>query len=219
MDAQTSSTRDQLTPATALGLLRDGNDRFLANRRADRNLLDQVRATAHGQWPFAAVLSCIDSRTSTELIFDQGIGDVFSIRIAGNFLNDDILASMEFACAVAGAKLVVVLGHSQCGAIKGACDGVELGMLTGMLKKFGPAIAAVPTPTAPAERTSKNVEFVESVARENVAQTVSGVTDRSTVLRGLQHAGAIEVVGGMYDISTGGVDFFCGGVGDGSLRS
>jgi carbonic anhydrase len=153
------------------------------------------------------VLSCIDSRTSSELIFDQGIGDIFSVRIAGNFLNDDILGSMEFSCRVAGAKLIVVLGHSHCGAIEGACDNVELGLLTGMLKKIQPAVDAVSSPSDPKERCSANADFVDSVARENVRRNIDGIAKRSDVLREMQEEGSIEIVGGMYDISTGAVEF------------
>lgn len=207
MRTHTSETRELLTPTTALQILKEGNERFRANLRANRNLLQQANETRDGQWPFAAILSCIDSRTSAELIFDQGLGDVFSIRIAGNFLNDDILGSLEFACHVAGAKIVVVLGHSKCGAINGACDGVELGHLTAMLAKIKPAVAAVRQPVDPAERTSKNLEFVDAVARENVRRQVAAVPERSEVLRKLRDAGKIDIVGGLYDIATGEVEF------------
>lgn len=207
MRTHTSETRELLTPTTALQILKEGNERFRANLRANRNLLQQANETRDGQWPFAAILSCIDSRTSAELIFDQGLGDVFSIRIAGNFLNDDILGSLEFACHVAGAKIVVVLGHSKCGAINGACDGVELGHLTAMLAKIKPAVAAVRQPVDPAERTSKNLEFVDAVARENVRRQVAAIPERSEVLRKLRDAGKIDIVGGLYDIATGEVEF------------
>ena len=207
MRTHTAATRDLLTPSAALQILKEGNERFRANLRANRNLLQQVNETRDGQWPFAAVLSCIDSRTSAELIFDQGLGDVFSIRIAGNFLNDDILGSLEFACHLAGAKIIVVLGHSKCGAINGACDGVELGHLTGMLAKIKPAVAAVPHPIDPTERTSKNSEFVDAVARENVRRQVAAIPERSEVLRKLLDASKIDVVGGLYDIATGEVEF------------
>ncbi len=207
MRTHTSETRDNLTPASALQILKEGNDRFLADLRANRNLLQQVNETRDGQWPFAAILSCIDSRTSAELVFDQGLGDVFSIRIAGNFLNEDILGSLEFACHVAGAKIIVVLGHSKCGAIVGACDCVELGHLTGMLAKIRPAVAAVPDPIDPHARTSKNREFVDAVARENVRRNVAAIPERSEVLRKLFETGRIDIVGAMYDIATGKVDF------------
>jgi carbonic anhydrase len=207
MYTHTHETREQLTPADSLQILKDGNARFCANLKANRNLLQQVNETRNGQWPFAVVLSCIDSRTSAELIFDQGLGDIFSVRIAGNFVNDDILGSMEFACHVAGAKLVVVLGHSECGAIKGACDHVELGHLTGMLRKIQPAVDSIREPSDPSQRRSTNAKFVDDVARVNVARTVAAITERSEVLRKLENEGAIEIVGGMYDIATGAVEF------------
>jgi carbonic anhydrase len=207
MYTHTLETRDRLTPADALQVLKEGNARFTANLKANRNLLQQVNDTRDGQWPFAVILSCIDSRTSAELIFDQGLGDIFSIRIAGNFLNDDILGSMEFACQVAGAKLVVVLGHSQCGAIKGACDHVELGHLTAMLKKIQPAVDAVASPRDATARNSSNADFVEAVARANVQRSVEGVAKQSEVLRKLYEAGSIDIVGGLYDITTGAVEF------------
>ena len=207
MYTHTQETRDSLTPADALRILEDGNARFRANLKANRNLLEQVNDTRDGQWPFAVTLSCIDSRTSAELIFDQGLGDIFSIRIAGNFVNEDILGSMEFACHVAGAKLVLVLGHSECGAIKGACDGVELGHLTAMLARIQPAVASVADPRGPDERNSSNSEFVNAVARANVERAVDSIPMRSEVLHRLQEAGTIEIVGGLYDVSTGAVEF------------
>lgn len=207
MHTHTPETQDQLTPDDALEILKEGNARFCANLKADRNLLQQVNETSNGQWPFAVVLSCIDSRTSAELIFDQGLGDIFSIRIAGNFLNDDILGSMEFACHVAGAKLVVVLGHSGCGAIKGACDNVELGLLTKMLNKLQPAVDAVSKPTDPTKRCSENAEFVEAVAQENVRLALRAIPGQSEVLRKMIEQDRIGLVGGMYDVSTGAVTF------------
>jgi carbonic anhydrase len=207
MNTQNKQSQDAIKPQDALQMLKDGNARFCQNLRADRDLLQQVNATADGQWPFAAIVSCIDSRASVELIFDQGIGDVFSARIAGNFVNDDILGSLEFACAVAGAKLVVVLGHSACGAIKGACDHVELGNLTQMLAKIAPAVDAVAPDYDAEARNSSNSEFVERVAHENVAQTVAAIAERSAVLRDLKDNGNIDIVGGMYDISNGRVTF------------
>ena len=207
MNTQNKQSQDAIKPQDALQMLKEGNARFCQNLRADRDLLQQVNATAEGQWPFAAIVSCIDSRASVELIFDQGIGDVFSARIAGNFVNDDILGSLEFACAVAGAKLVVVLGHSACGAIKGACDHVELGNLTQMLAKIAPAVDAVAPDYDAEARNSSNSEFVERVAHENVAQTVAAIAERSAVLRDLKDNGNIDIVGGMYDISNGRVTF------------
>jgi carbonic anhydrase len=207
MNTQNKQSQDAIKPQDALQMLKEGNARFCQNLRADRDLLQQVSATADGQWPFAAIVSCIDSRASVELIFDQGIGDVFSARIAGNFVNDDILGSLEFACAVAGAKLVVVLGHSACGAIKGACDHVELGNLTQMLAKIAPAVDAVAPDYDAEARNSSNGEFVERVAHENVAQTVAAIAERSAVLRDMKENGDIDIVGGMYDISNGRVTF------------
>ena len=208
MYTHTRETRELLTPGDALQILVDGNARFCANLKANRNLLQQVNETSDGQFPFAVVLSCIDSRTSAELIFDQGFGDIFSVRIAGNFLNDDILGSMEFACSLAGAKLIVVLGHSKCGAIQGACDGVELGLLTGMLNNIRPAVDSVPSPSAPEDRNSANQDFVAAVSRENVLRSVDGIPQRSEVLREMRDAGTIDIVGGTYDTTTGIVDLF-----------
>jgi carbonic anhydrase len=207
MYTHTKETQASLTPAMALQILKEGNHRFSENLTANRNLLQQVNETRDGQWPFAAVLSCIDSRASAELIFNQGLGDIFSARIAGNVVNEDILGSLEFACHVAGAKLVVVVGHSRCGAVKGACDGVELGHLTQMLKKISPALESVQEPVDPAARTSENDEFVEAVARENVRQSVRAISQRSSVLQELQKTGAIDIVGAMYDVSVGTVEF------------
>lgn len=207
MYTHTKESQDSLSPADALTILKDGNTRFCSNLKANRDLLQQVNATREGQWPFAAILSCIDSRTSAELIFDQGLGDVFSIRIAGNFVNDDILGSLEFACAVAGAKLVVVLGHSECGAIKGACDHVELGHLTQLLAKIAPSVSAVCDREQPSERGSGNPALVQSVAEENVKRAVSEISNRSVVLRDLMDTGAVGIVGGMHNISSGVVTF------------
>ncbi len=207
MHAHTQETRDSLLPADALRILKEGNARFVANSRANRDLLQQVSETGDGQFPFAAVLSCIDSRTSAELVFDQGLGDIFSVRIAGNFLNDDILGSLEFACHVAGARLIVVLGHSRCGAIKGACDGVELGHLTGMLSKIRPAVEAVEQPTDASSRTSANGEFVEAVAAENVRRVVEAIPERSQILGEMKSSDAIDIVGGFYDVTDGSVKF------------
>jgi len=208
MKTQTIETQQQLTPQGALELLKEGNARFRGNVKAQRDLMRQVSETSDGQWPIAVVLSCIDSRTSAELIFDQGIGDIFSARVAGNFVNDDILGSMEFACKVAGAKLVVVLGHSHCGAVKGACDNVELGLLTRMLEKIQPAVDAVAVPAAAADRTSANPDFVADVARENVLRGVADVTSRSEVLREMAESGGIQIVGGMHDLASGAVEFY-----------
>lgn len=207
MHTHNQESQDSLTPAASLKILKEGNARFCSNLKANRDLLQQVNETRDGQWPFAAILSCIDSRTSAELIFDQGLGDIFSIRIAGNFLNDDILGSLEFACAAAGAKLVVVLGHSRCGAVRGACDGVELGHLTGLLQKIRPAVDAVSRRCDPELRTGKNEDFVQAAARENVLRAVAGIPEQSSVLRDMKAKGAIDVVGGLHDITSGKVEF------------
>jgi carbonic anhydrase len=200
--------QSEITPRMALELLRSGNERFVRNLRSDRDLLSQVNQTRDGQWPFATILSCIDSRTSAELIFDQGLGDVFSIRTAGNILNTDILGSMEFACKVAGSKLIVVLGHTRCGAVKGACDHVEMGNLTDLLSKLQPAVYAERQHRDPEQRTSKNAAFVENVAAINVRRAVRSVIERSFILEQMVEGSAIGVVGGMYDVESGKVEFF-----------
>ncbi|HVS17061.1 MAG TPA: carbonic anhydrase family protein [Planctomycetota bacterium] len=207
MRTHNRESQQSLTPTEALQILREGNGRFQANLKANRNLLQQVNETRDGQFPFAAILSCIDSRVSAELVFDQGLGDVFSIRIAGNFVNDDILGSLEFACKVAGSKLIVVLGHSSCGAIKGACDDVRLGHLTGLLAKIRPAIESVGEPSDSAVRNSHNAEFVQAVADANVELAVAQIRERSRVLRELLDQGRIAIVGGMYDVASGAVEF------------
>lgn len=208
MQTQQADTQAALSPKDALTMLREGNERFQAARQADRDLLRQVEETKDGQWPFAVLLSCIDSRTSPELVFDLGIGDTFNARIAGNFANEDILGSMEFACKLAGSKLVVVLGHTHCGAIKGACDDAKLGNLTTMLEKLKPAVDATETPAGGGERNSSNADFVQGVAETNVHRTVEGIRASSEVLRTLEAEGAIGIVGAMYDITTGAVTFF-----------
>jgi carbonic anhydrase len=210
MHVHNRKTQQALTPSDARELLNAGNARFRDNLETSRNLLQQVNETRDGQWPFAAILGCIDSRTSPELIFDQGIGDIFSVRIAGNVVNDDILGSLEFACGVAGAKLVVVLGHSQCGAIKGACDGVELGHLSGLLEKIRPAIEAVAEPLQSGSPGSDDASFVDAVTEANVRRVVALVPECSDVLRDLLQSGAIDVVGALYDVGTGAVRFLEG---------
>ena len=171
-------------------------------------MLEQVNDTREGQWPFATILSCIDSRTSAELIFDQGLGDVFSIRIAGNIVNTDILGSMEFACKVAGSKLIVVLGHTKCGAIKGACDHVEMGNLTELLSKLQPAVYSESETIAADKRNSKNGIFVENVATLNVKRSVKSIIERSYILEEMLDNGEIGIVGAMYNIETGKVEFY-----------
>lgn len=207
MQTQNQESQNSMTPAEALKLLKEGNQRFCDSKMTGRDLRKQIDATSGGQWPFAAILSCIDSRTSSELIFDQGIGDVFNARIAGNFVNEDILGSFEFACAAAGAKLIVVVGHSACGAIKGACDHVELGNLTQLLSKIEPAVDCVCSAHDFSDKSSANAELVQLVAEENVRRAVTDITERSSVLAELKDKGAIDVVGAMYDVATGEVDF------------
>jgi carbonic anhydrase len=186
--------------------LKEGNERFVNNLKYNRDLLKQVNETRDGQWPFAVVLSCIDSRTSAELIFDQGLGDVFSVRIAGNIINEDILGSMEFACKVAGSKFILVLGHSKCGAVKGACDHVEMGNLTALLSKLQPAVNAETKTTE--NRNSSNSVFVEGVAALNVRHTVAEILARSPILKEMIDSGAIGIAGAMYNVETGTVDFY-----------
>ena len=208
MKALTQEVQSNITPKKAIEMLKEGNARFMANREVERDLLEQVAETSTGQYPFATILHCIDSRVSAELVFDQGIGDIFSIRIAGNFVNDDILGSMEFACKLAGTKAIVVLGHTSCGAVKGACDDAKLGNLTGLLDKLKPAVEAVELPKDPAERNSKNIDFVNNVAEKNVYLTISNIRERSQVLNDMEDFGDIAIVGAMYDIKDGSVTFY-----------
>ena len=204
MKANNKETQSGMTPADARQRLEEGNERFCARNGATRDLMEQMSDTKGGQWPFAAIVGCIDSRVSPELVFDQGIGDVFSARIAGNIVNDDILGSLEFACKVAGSKLVVVLGHERCGAVMGACDDVKMGQLTGLLAKIKPAIEAT---EETGERNSKNRDFVHNVAVQNVHLTTAKILADSEVLRDMESAGEISVVGAMYDVETGKVTF------------
>lgn len=205
MRTQTKDIQSALTPRKAFEILFEGNRRFVSNLRLNRNLLQQVNETSSGQYPFATILSCIDSRTSAELIFDQGLGDIFSVRIAGNVLNEDILGSMEFACHVAGSKLIVVLGHSRCGAVKGACEHVELGHLTGLLNKIAPAIHEVESNRkgAPVDE-----EFVEHVALENTRHQMRSILERSPLLDRLYQEGKIGLAAGIYSVESGVVSFF-----------
>lgn len=206
MKAHNKESQSQMTPRKAMEFLQEGNNRFIKNLKIDRNLLSQVNETREGQWPFATILSCIDSRTSAELIFDQGLGDVFSIRIAGNIVNTDILGSMEFACKVAGSKLIVVLGHSKCGAVKGACDHVEMGNLTELLSKIQPAVYQ--ESITKSDRNSKNSHFVENVAKINVKRNVKNIIERSFILEQMVENGEIGVIGAMHNIETGKVTFY-----------
>lgn len=207
MITQTKETQAALNPNTAWELLKEGNKRFVEQNMADRNLLTQVAETTTGQYPFATILSCIDSRVSAELIFDQGVGDIFSARVAGNIVNEDILGSMEFACKLAGTKIIVVLGHTSCGAVKGACDDAKMGNLTELLSKIRPAVAAVSEPADENQRTSKNLDFVNTVAEKNVKMTIDNIRKQSPVLKEMEDNGEILVVGGMYDISNGKVHY------------
>jgi carbonic anhydrase len=202
--ALTKEQRDQLTPDQVIEMLKQGNERFRTGKPRAHDYLAQKRATAGGQYPAAAILSCIDSRAPAEIIFDAGIGDTFNARVAGNIANDDLLGSLEFACAAAGAKAVLVMGHTACGAIKGAIDNVELGHLTGLLEKIKPAI---PATTFTGERTSKNAAFVDAVAATNVQRTVAEIRSRSSVLDGLAKGGKINIVGSMYHLVGGRVEF------------
>ncbi|PTM01770.1 MAG: carbonic anhydrase [Candidatus Arcticimaribacter sp.] len=208
MKAHTKETQDLMTPSLALNALKDGNDRFLKGNQVARNLNAQVDETSGGQYPFATVLHCIDSRVSAEHVFDQGIGDLFSIRIAGNFVNEDILGSMEFACKLAGTKVLVVLGHTACGAIKGACDHARLGNLTALINKLEPAVEAVDSPVEADLRNSSNIDFVNAVAAKNVLMTIDNIRNQSPILKEMEADGAIKIVGGMYDIATGNVNFY-----------
>ncbi|MDG1758075.1 MAG: carbonic anhydrase family protein [Schleiferiaceae bacterium] len=207
MKTHTKETQATMTPDKSLNYLKEGNIRFLNNIKANRDLLGQVNHTSNGQFPFATILSCIDSRVSAELVFDQGLGDIFSVRIAGNFVNEDILGSMEFACKLAGTKLIVVLGHTSCGAIKGACDDVKLGNLTNMLANIKPAVAAVREPKDTNYRNSRNIEFVDNVATKNVQLTIARIMDESPVLAEMQNNGEIKIIGAIYDINTGAAKF------------
>lgn len=206
MKTLTKELQSAITPRKALEILQEGNNRFVNNLKAHRDLLEQVNETRDGQWPFAIILSCIDSRTSAELIFDQGLGDVFSVRIAGNVVNTDIIGSMEFACKIAGSRLVVVLGHSKCGAIKGACDHVKMGNLTELLSKIQPSIYE--EKNTKENRSSTNAEFVENVSEINVKRNVNNIIERSYILEQMLENGEIGIVGAMYNIETGEVEFY-----------
>lgn len=206
MKAHTSETQATVTPDKAIQFLKEGNERFVKNLKINRNLLEQVNDTTEGQWPFAVVLSCIDSRTSAELIFDQGLGDIFSVRIAGNFVNQDILGSMEFGCNVAGSKVIVVLGHTKCGALKGGLDAAQiedLGMdnLNHLIYHFDPIINEIIQDGE--ERSSKNTDLLERLNRENVKQTIEDIRHQSSTLRKMEKEGKIKIVGANYNVETG----------------
>lgn len=203
MRTQTKEIQENLTPADAHRILADGNKRFIQNVKAQRDLKSQVLATSSGQYPFAVILSCIDSRVPAELVFDQGIGDVFSVRIAGNVVNEDILGSMEFACKLAGSKIVVVMGHTSCGAVKGACAHVQMGNLTPLLEKIQPAVKKVNP-----EGAEMDTVAIEQVAVENVKHAIKEIRTKSAVLAELEKNGEIEIVGALYSVQTGEVEFF-----------
>jgi carbonic anhydrase len=205
MKTLTKEMQTSISPSMALDLLKEGNKRFVNNLKINRNLLQQANDTSDGQHPFAVILSCIDSRTSAELIFDQGLGDIFSVRIAGNIVNDDILGSMEFGCKVAGAKIIVVLGHTKCGAVKGACDNVALGNLTTLISKIKPAVEN--EKTTKENRNSGNADFVENVAALNVHLSVKNILLKSPIIAEMVKKDEITIVGGIHDITTGVVTF------------
>jgi len=204
MKAHTKETQAKLTPAMSIDLLLEGNKRFVAKQPINRDYIEQVTDTASGQYPFATVLSCIDSRIPTEIVFDQGIGDIFNARIAGNFSNADILGSLEFACKLAGSRIIMVMGHTSCGAVKGACDHAELGNLTQMLAKIKPAVDGTTTGEGE-ERNSGNLDFVNRVSTLNVKLTIEEILKNSSVLKEMSDAGEIQVVGAMYHVSSGKV--------------
>lgn len=197
MKTHTKEFQENLTPADALTVLKEGNARFIQNLKKHRNLLDLVEETSGGQYPFAVVLSCIDSRVPAELVFDQGIGDLFSVRVAGNIVNEDILGSMEYGCKVAGSKIVVVMGHTKCGAVTSACQGVELGNITPLLSKIKPAVQA-----------SASTEDVDSVAKKNVELMIERIRKESAILKEMEDNNEIDIVGAMYSVENGEVTFF-----------
>ena len=202
----TRETQAIITPDKAIEMLKQGNQRFVSGKTVERDLRAQVKQTSKGQFPFAAVVSCLDSRIPPETVFDQGIGSLFVARVAGNFVNDDILGSLEFATKLAGAKLIVVMGHTECGAIKGACDEAQLGLLTATLANINPAVMAVKGDYS--SRTSKDKKFVQAVAEMNVNLTMKKLRDRSVVLREMLDKGEIGMIGAMYDVNTGKVKFY-----------
>jgi len=205
MRTQNKLTQSNTTPEQALALLKAGNTRFVENLRINRNLLQQVNETSDGQWPLAAIVSCMDSRTSAELIFDQGLGDIFSIRLAGAVVTDNVLGSLEYACKVAGSKFIVVLGHTKCGAIKGACDAVELGNLTALLNKITPAVYA--EKTIRENRNSSNHEFVDAVTLLHTERSVQSIMEQSVILRDMILKGEVGIIGAVYNVETGAVNF------------
>jgi len=202
----TRETQQAITPAEALAMLKRGNQRFMDDKMVNRDYAAQVKQTSRGQFPFASIVSCLDSRVPPAIVFDRGVGDLFVARVAGNFVNDDTLGSLEFASKLAGSKLIVVMGHTDCGAVKGACDGAQLGLLTATLANINPAVTAVEGDFKP--RSSKNPEFVQAVAEKNVHLTLQKLRDRSLVLRQMIDSGEVGLVGAMYDVTTGQVTFY-----------
>jgi len=205
MKAHTKETQAGMTLQSSTDALMEGNRRFLSKNPIKRDLIEQVMETQKGQYPFATVLSCIDSRIPTEIIFDQGVGDIFNARIAGNFINEDILGSLEFACKLAGSKVIMVLGHTSCGAVKGACDNAKLGNLTQMLDKIKPAVDLIKTEPGE-ERSSKNLDFVNKVSAKNVELAINDIKEKSPVLKEMYDNGEIDIVGAMYHVSSGKVE-------------
>jgi carbonic anhydrase len=207
MPVQTAESQAKMSPSEAINLLIEGNERFLNGAMKERDLMSEVEATANGQYPFACIVGCIDSRVPVTSVFDQGIGSLFVATVAGNIINEDILGSLEFGCAAAGSKAVVVLGHTSCGAVKGACDHVELGNLTSLLSKINASVMETTEPQDPANRNSSNLVFVNEVAKNNVYRSVEDIRIKSNVLRRLEEEGKITIVGAMYDVGTGKVSF------------
>lgn len=205
MKAHTKTTQDSLSPKDALNFLKEGNKRFISNLSTNKNLLQMVNETRDGQWPFAVVLSCIDSRTSAELVFDQGLGDIFSARVAGNVVNEDILGSMEYAVKYAGSKLVLVLGHTKCGAVTSACKKVKDGNITALLHKIKPAIDRAEKES---NASTDDAVFIEKVATFNVFEALEEIRERSPIINNLEKEGKILVAGAVYDVETGQVQFF-----------
>ncbi len=207
MPTQTAESQSKLSPKEAIELLKEGNQRFVSREMRERDLLAQVEETSKGQFPFACIVGCIDSRVPATTVFDQGIGSLFVATVAGNIINEDILGSLEFGCAAAGSKAIIVLGHTSCGAVKGACDSVELGNLTSLLSKINASVMETIEPTDPADRNSSNLDFVNEVAKHNVYRSVEDIRIKSNVLRRLEEEGKITIVGAMYDVGTGKVSF------------
>ncbi len=207
MPTQTAESQSKLSPKEAIELLEEGNQRFVSREMRERDLLAQVEETSKGQFPFACIVGCIDSRVPATTVFDQGIGSLFVATVAGNIINEDILGSLEFGCAAAGSKAIIVLGHTSCGAVKGACDSVELGNLTSLLSKINASVKETVEPNDPSMRNSSNLPFVNEVAKNNVLRSVENIRVKSNVLRRLEEDGKITIVGAMYDVSTGQVSF------------